>query len=77
MWQRYLGFLFILIAIMATLLGLFLNQQHQLVASRLAIQAEQGVARQHSVMEAELSYVRSDLSYLASMPELTLIAMEG
>ncbi|MEJ1382493.1 MAG: diguanylate cyclase [Candidatus Sedimenticola sp. (ex Thyasira tokunagai)] len=72
MWQRYLGFLFILIAIMATLLGLFLNQQHQLVASRLAIQAEQGVARQHSVMEAELSYVRSDLSYLASMPELIL-----
>ncbi|MES9881660.1 MAG: diguanylate cyclase [Sedimenticola sp.] len=64
-------FALILVAILVTLLVLFLNQQHQEVAARLATQATQSVVRQHTVMEAELSYVRSDLSYLASMPELT------
>lgn len=71
MWRRYLFFLLVFLAVMAPLAWLFQDQQHASIAAHLAGQAKQEVVSHSRAMEQELVSVRDDLSYLASMPELS------
>jgi diguanylate cyclase (GGDEF)-like protein/PAS domain S-box-containing protein len=70
MWQRYLGFVTVLLGVLALIVAMVLNKQHHSIVERMTRQAEQSVLSQYNSMAAELVYVHSDLHYLAAMLEL-------